>query len=1233
MKTVDAPAAVGAPPRAQEALLLGRRAASLGRVLCVLGAAIGVMGMVGWTIGVSSLTTLVPGQPQMKANTALSLLLLGVSGALRHHETETARRAARALATAAALVVLAIGVATMFEYGTGRDLGLDRLLSAGDAGRYPGRPSPPTALALALLAGGSLLFDNRRRARARPSEWMVLCAGLLGFAALVGAAFGAGPLYRLRSEPITGVAVPTAVGLVLLSAGMFLERPAAGIAQLATSPGPGGALLRRLVLPGVALPPLLAFALSRMFVLLGIHDLALLFAVLVASTTVVGVILLAITAAPLDRAHQALEASRAQTRELVQHAPDGIFLADLEGRYTDVNRAGCEMLGFSRQELVGKTILDLIPPEDAGRLADSKRRLLAGAAEVSEWRLLRKDATYLPVELNAKILPDGRWQAFVRDISERKRAEAERQLNTERLRRSEEQFRLIFEEAPIGVALVSLDGRFVRVNRALCDILGYAAEELEGLSYQEITPPEDLHASLRMRERVNRGEVPKYRLEKRYIRKDGSNVTISVNGSIVHDDAGRPLHYIAQIEDISERQRSGEALRRSELKFRRLVETMPDGVFIQQDGRLVYANRSFAVLLGYEDPDLLIGRTVPEIVSPESLDLVRTRLRRMQEDGKSAPPQEVTMVRRDGSRAVVESVGIAVELEGAPAIVVVARDMAERMRAEQALRFSEAKFSGIVSISADAIISIDERQRITVFNIGAETIFGYSRDEVLGAPLDVLIPEGLRESHRDHVRDFAASRVVARRMGERPAPIRGRRKNGEEFPAEASISNLRVGDATLLTVVLRDVTDRERVEREQRILAEVGVILAGTLDYEQTLASVAKIAVKDFADWCIVEVMEGAAGLRQVKVVSADPAKAATAGRLERLKLDREGPCLARPAAEGREPWLIPRVGAADLEAAAQSPEHLQALRALEPAAAMSVPLLLREQLFGVLTFISSRPSRLYEPSDLRLAVAIGERASLAIENARLYRAALHATGMRDQVLGVVAHDLRNPLGTIVLHASALQRPGRQPERRNQQHKEAIERASRRMSRLIQDLLDVAVLEGGQLGVDRTELSPANLIAEAVETQRVLAAATSIELRVEAPPDVPPIRGDRERLLQVFENLIGNALKFTEAGGQITAGLAAGESGALFWIADTGRGMTPEELARVFDRFWQASARSGRLGAGLGLPITKGIVEAHGGRIWAESRPGQGSTFFFSIPFAAPRAATATDAPAPTAGR
>jgi signal transduction histidine kinase len=279
----------------------------------------------------------------------------------------------------------------------------------------------------------------------------------------------------------------------------------------------------------------------------------------------------------------------------------------------------------------------------------------------------------------------------------------------------------------------------------------------------------------------------------------------------------------------------------------------------------------------------------------------------------------------------------------------------------------------------------------------------------------------------------------------------------------------------------------------------------------------------------------------------------------------------------------------------------------------MAVPLVMREKVIGTIAFVSSTPSRLYGPGDLRLALALADRAAVAIENGRLYRASVRATELRDQMLSIVAHDLRNPLTTILLSAAALKRSGPDPERRSQKRSEVIHRAGTRMNRLIQDLLDVVVMESGRLTIKRARLSARELIVAAIDTQRPLASSSFLELRVEVDRDVPEIWGDRDRLLQVLENLIGNAIKFTNAGGCITVGATARDHEVMFRVADTGSGIAPENLPRVFDRFWQAND-SDRRGAGLGLAISKGIVEAHRGRISVESTPYRGTTFFFTIP-------------------
>jgi signal transduction histidine kinase len=191
-----------------------------------------------------------------------------------------------------------------------------------------------------------------------------------------------------------------------------------------------------------------------------------------------------------------------------------------------------------------------------------------------------------------------------------------------------------------------------------------------------------------------------------------------------------------------------------------------------------------------------------------------------------------------------------------------------------------------------------------------------------------------------------------------------------------------------------------------------------------------------------------------------------------------------------------------------------------------------------------------------------------------------------------------------------------------------ISRGVQRANRLIQDLLDVTRIEAGALSIASHAVSAGRIARDALGLLEMRASAASIELRLALDSELSEIWADEHRLLQVFENLIGNAIKFTPPGGRITVGAQSRAGELLFSIADTGVGIPAESLPRVFDRFWQAK-RTERSGAGLGLPICKGLVEAHGGRIWVESTPGHGSTFYFTIPTALHMDVSYGDAAAP----
>ena len=580
---------------------------------------------------------------------------------------------------------------------------------------------------------------------------------------------------------------------------------------------------------------------------------------------------------------------------------------------------------------------------------------------------------------------------------------------------------------------------------------------------------------------------------------------------------------------------------------------------------------------------------------------------------------------------LVVGAALALVLRRQEAFVVHALD---QDRVANDLRASEAKFSGILSIAADAIISVDESQRILHFNQGAEEIFGWSATEAMGKQLDSLIPGRFRDVHGAHMRSFARSPVAARRMGER-REIFALRRDGSEFPAEASISKLSApaeggGERSLFTVVLRDITERKRAEQDERFLADIGSQLARSLEYEKALQTIADLPIPRLADAAILDVLEPGDAFRRVISTFQRMALTPALEEIGARPLNWDSPSPAVDVIRRRTSELVAPIDDSWLEAH-EDGDVVSAWKALGAHSMLILPLAVGDEGSGALTLIAVDPDRRFN-ADLRtLAEKYASAAALTLQNARLYAAAQRANQARDEVLGVVSHDLRNPISAIAMCARVLRHSEPTDASARNDLLLTISESTDWMNRLIQDLLDVANIERGQLSLERCSESPAAMVEQAIHMFSVEAADHGITLESSVESDLPPVWADAARIVQVLGNLLRNAIKFTPNGGRITVRAAHPDAFVAVSVSDTGTGIPVEAQRRVFDRYWHSSEGARRRGTGLGLSIAKGIIEAHGGRIWVESAPQSGSTFTFSLPIAS--VAEAIEGPRGAGGR
>ena len=526
----------------------------------------------------------------------------------------------------------------------------------------------------------------------------------------------------------------------------------------------------------------------------------------------------------------------------------------------------------------------------------------------------------------------------------------------------------------------------------------------------------------------------------------------------------------------------------------------------------------------------------------------------------------------------------------------------------------DALFASILDIAADAIIVVSSSQHVLHFNQGATQVFGYLPEEMVGRPLADLLPTRYRTAHVARVDEFRASPERARRMGDR-REIFGLRKDGTEFPAEASISRLETRHGPIYTVVLRDITERTLRTRNERFLSEAGGLLGTSLDVGRTLQALANVPVPFLAEACLVDAVGPDGAWQRQASHSEDAALQVALEVVGRHALTWDSPWQAIDAMRARRVELVPHVTDEWLEGHTESVEELGRLRALGAHAVLFVPLVARDHVLGALTLIRVSGAA-FMPEQVALAQALGTRAAYALDNARLYTMAQRATRAREDVLSVVSHDLGNPLAAIRLCSAALLEAPPTDAKEQRHLMEAIGNSADWMSRLIQDLLDVSTIEVGKLSVEKRTEQVAPIIKQALAMVGPQAHQRGVQLASSVGEGVPAVHGDAARLIQVLTNLLGNSLKYTERGGTVTVSAVKHEDEVLITVRDTGSGIPADQLPRIFERYYTRRRGANKSGSGLGLAIARGIVEAHGGRIFVESELAVGTTFFVSLPAA-----------------
>jgi len=513
---------------------------------------------------------------------------------------------------------------------------------------------------------------------------------------------------------------------------------------------------------------------------------------------------------------EALRKSEERYRAVAEMAIAGIAIVDSEEYLTFVNAAYANMLGYSQDELVGMNLSELTDPEEFTFLRKNTEDRKKGLSGHYETRLRRRDGRIIDVLVSASPLTskDGSYietMAVVMDITERKRAE-------EAVKESEERFRNVFESAPIGMVLTDLDGKPIMVNRSFLDMLGYSQDEFLTNKITDIIHREDQTEIRQMINRWIQGDVENENphMEERYLHSDGHVVWGETSVALLRDALGKPLHMIVEVQDVTEQKRVGEEIRRLKEFNEGIVQNMSEGIIVQDDkGIITFVNPATERLLGYP-PKALIGQGWDKIIAPDKHAIIE-EAEGLWREGKTSR-YEVELLSKEGRRIPVLVSGRSMfEGERCEGIMAVFTDITEFKQAEREIEKRQKYLESVLYNASDAIVTLDPKNLIQEWNPGAQSVFGYKREEVLGKKIDEVI------TNQNTVEEAKSLTEYMEKRNKLPPRETVRvRNDGKPVNVIVAASPIIINDEEQgVVAVYTDITEQKQSEAELKRAKEV----------------------------------------------------------------------------------------------------------------------------------------------------------------------------------------------------------------------------------------------------------------------------------------------------------------------------------------------------------------------------------------------------------------------------